>query len=149
MTYNEIYNIAKQEEGGRRVTPEETSIGRRIFDLRIEHDVNQGELANAIHLHQSVLNRIEKGTRPARDKEIRDLANFFDVTADFLLGMDSPPKGQAFQGSSYTLLLSSPDEIEHIRKYRALDERGKRSVDETLAREYEYTRPQSEQLQEA
>ena len=131
------------------MNPEETSIDRRIFDLRIEHDVNQGELANAIHLHQSVLNRIEKGTRPARDKEIRDLANFFAVTTDFLLGMDTIRKAQPLQGSSSALLLSSPDEIEHIRKYRALDERGKRSVDETLAREYEYTRPQSEQLQEA
>ena len=25
-------------------------IGQRIYDLRIEHDIQQGELANAIHI---------------------------------------------------------------------------------------------------
>ena len=44
---------------------ENCNIGQRIYDLRIEHDIQQGELARAIHLHQSVLNRIERGLRPA------------------------------------------------------------------------------------
>ena len=47
-----------------------STIGQRIYDLRIEIDVQQGELSKAIGLHQSVLNRIEKGTRPAQDTEI-------------------------------------------------------------------------------
>lgn len=64
-----------------------TGIGRRIYDLRIERDIQQGELANAVHIHQSVLNRIEKGSRPARDTEIRDIALYFDVSADMLLGL--------------------------------------------------------------
>ena len=117
---------------------ENTGIGRRIFDLRIERDIQQGELANAIHLHQSVLNRIEKGTRPARDIEIRDMANFFQVSADFLLGIE---RARQSMPAIYSRQALSPEEMEHIKKYRALDERGRRSVDENLAREYEYVRP--------
>lgn len=120
---------------------EDTGIGRRIYDLRIERDVHQGELANALHMHQSVLNRIEKGTRPARDREIRDLADFFRVSADFLLGLGADHGLYRLREDSASLTVSSPAEIEHIKKYRALDERGRRSVDETLAREYEYVQP--------
>lgn len=72
-----------------------TGIGRRIYDLRIERDIQQGELANAVHIHQSVLNRIEKGSRPARDAEIRDIALYFGVSADTLLGIPHTPKATA------------------------------------------------------
>ena len=61
---------------------DETNIGQRSQDLRVERDVQQGELAEAVHLHQSDLNRIEKGTRPARDREVRDIALYFAVSAD-------------------------------------------------------------------
>ena len=67
----------------------ESPIGQRIYDLRIERDIQQGELANAIGLHQSVLNRIEKGSRPARDIEIAAIASFLQVSSDYLL--DLPP----------------------------------------------------------
>lgn len=56
-----------------------STIGQRIYDLRIEHDVQQGELSKAIGLHQSVLNRIEKGSRPARDTEIISISRYFNV----------------------------------------------------------------------
>ena len=68
-----------------------SGIGQKIYDLRIEHDIQQGELAKAIGLHQSVLNRIEKGTRPARDCEISALASYFQVSSDYLLGINITP----------------------------------------------------------
>ena len=64
-----------------------STIGQRIYDLRIEHDVQQGELSKAIGLHQSVLNRIEKGSRPARDTEIISISRYFNVCTDYLLGI--------------------------------------------------------------
>lgn len=64
-----------------------STIGQRIYDLRIEHDVQQGELSKAIGLHQSVLNRIEKGNRPARDTEIISISRYFNVCTDYLLGI--------------------------------------------------------------
>lgn len=73
----------------------ESPIGQRIYDLRIERDIQQGELANAVGLHQSVLNRIEKGSRPARDIEIAAIASFLQVSSDYLLGL--PPVQQEAQ----------------------------------------------------
>ena len=123
-------------------------IGQRIFDLRIEHDIQQGELAQAIHLNQSVLNRIEKGTRPARDKEIRALALFFHVSADHLLGLtdapslpDDTPCTEPVPDQETPAPYLLPEEYQLIEKYRALDLRGKHAVSETIDREYEYIQP--------
>ncbi len=118
-----------------------TDIGQRIYDLRTECDIQQGELAKKIHLHQSVLNRIEKGLRPARDEEIRSIALHFGVSADYLLGLPSPTKAQdsSFAKSSHTEQASiNAQEIALIEKFRALDERGKQAVMDTLEREYSY-----------
>ena len=108
---------------------DETNIGQRIYDLRVERDVQQGELAEAVHLHQSVLNRIEKGTRPARDREVRDIALFFDVSADELLGL--PPR----QTDELRL---TPIERHLLEKFRFLDRRGQSMVRHTIENEYDF-----------
>ena len=116
----------------------ESPIGQRIYDLRIERDIQQGELANAVGLHQSVLNRIEKGSRPARDMEIAAIASFFQVTSDYLLGLSSvqqkttplPPQNQNSQEQNL------------VQIFRQLDNRGQHTVLDTLQREYDYIKPQ-------
>ena len=108
---------------------DETNIGQRIYDLRVERDVQQGELAEAVHLHQSVLNRIEKGTRPARDREVRDIALFFDVSAYELLGL--PPR----QTDELRL---TPIERHLLEKFRFLDRRGQSMVRHTIENEYDF-----------
>lgn len=110
----------------------QSAIGRRIYDLRIEHDIQQGELASAINIHQSVLNRIEKGSRPARDTEIRDIALYFGISADSLLCMPGMPS----RDNSHHVL--SDEELVLLKKYRALDARGKHAVDDTINREFCY-----------
>lgn len=106
-----------------------TNIGQRIYDLRVERDIAQGTLADAVHLHQSVLNRIEKGTRPARDREVRDIALFFDVSADELLGL--PPR----QTDELRL---TPIERHLLEKFRFLDRRGQSMVRHTIENEYDF-----------
>ena len=106
-----------------------TNIGQRIYDLRVERDIAQGTLADAVHLHQSVLNRIEKGTRPARDREVRDIALFFGVSADELLGL--PPR----QTDELRL---TPIERHLLEKFRFLDRRGQSMVRHTIENEYDF-----------
>ena len=77
-----------------------STIGQRIYDLRIEHDVQQGELSKAIGLHQSVLNRIEKGNRPARDTEIISISRYFNVCTDYLLGITQQKNYQPIDTAS-------------------------------------------------
>jgi transcriptional regulator with XRE-family HTH domain len=118
---------------------EDTNIGQRIYDLRVEHEVQQGDLAEAIHLHPSVLNRIEKGTRAARDSEIRAIALYFHVSADELLGLPS-------MGGEPVL---SPLEHHLLEKFRCLDRRGQSCVRHTIENEYDFLRDeQEEQRQE-
>ena len=124
----------------------ESPIGQRIYDLRIERDIQQGELANAIGLHQSVLNRIEKGSRPARDIEIAAIASFLQVSSDYLLGLTpvqqeaqaQPPQEQ---NSTFQKDLN-PQEQNLIQIFRQLDNRGQHTVLDTLQREYDYVKPQ-------
>ena len=63
--------------------------GERISILRESRDVLQKDLAKAIRVDPVVLNRIEKGKRSARDEELRAIADYFNVSADYLLGRDA------------------------------------------------------------
>lgn len=60
-------------------------IGERITELRKIKKISQQQLADRIGMNQSVLNRIENGSRPVRDDEIKAIANFFKVSTDYLL----------------------------------------------------------------
>lgn len=108
------------------------SIGDQIVELRQTHKIQQGELAKAIDMHQSVLNRIERGLRSARDEEIRDIAIYFDISADTLLSIPH-------QEHTATLELSN-DEIALLQKFRELDDRGREAVVSTITREYRYVK---------
>lgn len=61
------------------------SLGERIISLREKKNWNQKELAHEININVSVMNRIEKGTRPLTDIEIVKIAEVFEVSTDYLL----------------------------------------------------------------
>ena len=73
-----------------------------IASLRRYHDLTQKELSDHTGINQSVLSRIENGTRPVRDDELKIFADFFDVSADYLLGRDS--KGNSLSKRQSALL---------------------------------------------
>ena len=66
------------------------NLGEMVINLRESKNITQKDLADKIGINRSVLNRIEQGTRPARDEEIKCLASFFGVPTDYLLGNDTP-----------------------------------------------------------
>ena len=61
----------------------------RIRELRLSRQVTQQELGDSIKMNQSVVNRIERGTRPIRDDELKTIARYFGVTTDYLLGNET------------------------------------------------------------
>lgn len=61
-------------------------ISNRIVQLREEQGLTQKELAEKLDINVSVMNRIELADRPIRDSEIVKIANFFNVSTDYLLG---------------------------------------------------------------
>lgn len=62
------------------------SIGKAIIYLREVYELTQLELAEKLGINKSVLSRIEAETRPVRDDELIKIADFFDISADYLLG---------------------------------------------------------------
>lgn len=57
-----------------------------IVFLREKLEMTQRELAKAVGINTSVMNRMESGERPLRDDEILKIAKFFNVSIDYLLG---------------------------------------------------------------
>lgn len=60
----------------------------RLKELRIEKGLNQKDLAKEIGCNQSMIVRWEKDECEPTETYIKKLALFFDVTSDYLLGLE-------------------------------------------------------------
>lgn len=66
-------------------------IGKRVKELRIEHHLSQRTLAEQLQLRgydfsDLTVLRIEQGTRFVPDYEVVAIADFFNVSLDYLVG---------------------------------------------------------------
>ena len=62
----------------------------RIRFLRVQRGMKQEELARAIHVSQSSLSGYENGKYEPDTKTLLNLASYFGVSTDYLLGFDPP-----------------------------------------------------------
>ena len=62
-------------------------IGRRINELLAINDVKQKELAAYLSISDNIVSYFVKGTRVPNTEQIIKIANFFNVSADYLLGL--------------------------------------------------------------
>ena len=65
----------------------------RIKQLREERDVKQRELAKLLGIEISAISKLELGRVPLRDEYIIKLARFFNVSTNYLLGIETDTKG--------------------------------------------------------
>ena len=65
----------------------------RIKNLRIDADKTQTEIANLIQTSQSYYAKYENGHRPLPIDRLRDLCIYYNVSADFILGL---PEGMPY-----------------------------------------------------
>lgn len=63
-----------------------TIIGDRIGILLIERGIKQKELAQRIGVADNIISYFVKGTRTPNMQQTVDIADFFDVSTDYLLG---------------------------------------------------------------
>ena len=68
-------------------------IGKRVRKLRMERDLSQNELSYKLQLlgyngERGLIKRIELGTRYVSDIEIKILADFFNVSYEYLIDGD-------------------------------------------------------------
>jgi transcriptional regulator with XRE-family HTH domain len=97
-------------------------IGASILNLRKSKNLSQAELAQALGISRSALSLYEIGKREPDFKLLCNIANYFDVSTDYLLGISSQDTAS---GSASPL---SPEEEELIDAYRRADEGIKISV---------------------
>lgn len=60
--------------------------GRRLKSLRLERDLSQKELANIINVSHTNISKYESNSVEPNIELINKLANYFDVSTDYLLG---------------------------------------------------------------
>ncbi len=102
-------------------------IGTRIRQLRTENGLKQKELAEKIHVAANTLSQFETGkANPGYDVLIA-LADFFEVSADYLLGR-ADETGNVKILPDRTGVYPSFDEAELLSLYRRADETGKARI---------------------
>ena len=60
--------------------------GKRLKELRLEKGVSQKEVAQALNLANNAIARYELGLREPSHQILVALCDYFDVSADYLLG---------------------------------------------------------------
>lgn len=61
----------------------------RIKQLREETHTTQKDLANLLNMKVAGISKLETGRVPLKDTYIIELANYFNVSTDYLLGVSS------------------------------------------------------------
>lgn len=107
------------------------TFGKRLTQLREENGYNtRKKFAEKLSIPETTLRNYETDAREPGHTFLKQMSDFFNVSADYLLGLTEEKE----KYSSYQLKSS---EIDHIKKYRALDPHGKEMVDFTLLKEWE------------
>ena len=101
----------------------------RLKELRKERNLTQTEVANGIGVGQSNVRRWEIGEVLPSSEFVIKLADFFEVSADYLLGRSDDLGNVTVSPTPATL---TTEEREIIAMYSALDFMGKKLVRQTL-----------------
>ena len=65
---------------------------QRIRDLREDHDLKQREIADYLNCSQQVYSNYELGQRDIPTDVLIKLADYYNVSIDYLLGQTKNPK---------------------------------------------------------
>lgn len=108
------------------------TFGQKLKILREEHNMLQSELAKLLNLAPSSISMYEKDERDPDTDTLKRIAEIFNVTSDYLLGIDTnntinePIKIAASTKNGLDLSsMSEKDRQVIIDMYNALKNRGK------------------------
>ncbi|AOF49054.1 putative Xre family DNA-binding protein [Tetragenococcus halophilus subsp. halophilus] len=99
----------------------DTSLIRRIINLRESNNWTQVELGRKLNLDKSAMNKIENGTRKVSTNELEKIADVFTVSTDYLLGRENKeydlPESKSQTVAKHMGDSVSEDEMEDILDY--------------------------------
>lgn len=96
-------------------------IYKRIKDLREDRDLKQSEIAKILNTTQSYYAQYENGKRQIPFERMVEIAEFYDVSLDYIAGRTNDKKGL----SKSTL---TDQETELIKKFRCLNDTRKGNI---------------------
>ena len=67
-------------------------IGQRIYNLRTDNDLLQKHVANKLNISQQYYSEYEKGNRELPIRHLKTLCEFYNVSADYIMGFTSEIK---------------------------------------------------------
>ena len=66
-------------------------IFQRLEDLRVDHDLTQQAVADILGCKREVYRRYEKGTRTIPIDFLMKLADYYNVSTDYIVGREKNP----------------------------------------------------------
>ena len=107
------------------------NFGDRLIELRKERGfANRNDFANYIGMPSTTLRNYETNVREPGHIFLKQMADIFHVSIDYLLCITDDRTPHAKQS------LISSEELSHLKKYRDLDDHGKEMVDLVLDKEH-------------
>ncbi|MCT6888198.1 MAG: helix-turn-helix domain-containing protein [Lactobacillus sp.] len=109
-------------------------LGKTIAELRKKRQLSQSQLAKSLNIGSSTLGMYETGKREPNNAMLTKIADYFNVSTDFLLGRDEGNDSNtlAWQDLGMAYGGNIPDELKDM--YRALAEEYVRKHPEALDR---------------
>ena len=96
-----------------------------LYDLRVDTDMSQKDLAAMLNLKSSAISKYEKGLTQPNLSTLIKIAEIFHVSVDYLLGLSSIKN--PYSSDKFT-----PKEAEIITKYRKLTKENQIRIDERI-----------------
>ena len=72
------------------------AVAKRLIGLRTSLNLSQMKLAKSLGISQSAVNRYEHDDATVPDSVLLKYADFFDVSADYILGRTDKPEGAVY-----------------------------------------------------
>ena len=110
----------------KNITEEAMSFKDKIKELRMENNLTQKKLAEALSLSQSCITKLEAGTREPTGSTLSAYSQFFNVSVDYLIGNEDV--ATSIEESYESQMTLSEKEKELIRVYRSLSDNGKNTL---------------------
>lgn len=116
-------------------------LGKRLIYLRKQKGLEPKDILKKFKFSSGRYSQYENGHRRPSFEILIEFAKFYNVSVDYLIGYSDTPAPLKTEFSF--------EEQQIIKKYRALDERGKNNVLQTLDNEYQYVEEYSQKKKQA
>jgi transcriptional regulator with XRE-family HTH domain len=109
----------------------------RLRKLRISKGISQEHLANVLGVKQQTIGKWEKAVTVPRLPMLQKIANYFDVTTDYLTGLSDIPHTSSEKAIQVTATFDTQrvltaEDISLLEAYHRASDRDKNIVDAVL-----------------